>query len=133
VVALDPGSVRIGVAVSDSSRSLAFPRPAVAGGPGEAERCAEVARDEEARTVIVGHPIRLDGTEGTAAQLAAELAASLAQLLAPDGIEVLLHDERLTTVTASSRLRDRGVDARGARSRVDSAAAVVLLEAWMGT
>jgi putative Holliday junction resolvase len=131
VVAFDPGSVRIGVAASDSGRSLAFPRPPVAAGHGEAERCAAVARDEGARTVVVGHPLSLDGTEGTAAQLACELAATLTELLSPDGIEVVLHDERLTTVTASKRLRDGGVDTRGARGRVDSAAAVVLLEAWM--
>ena len=133
VVAFDPGSVRIGVAVSDSGRTMAFPRDPIASGEGAPARCAALVRDEEAVVVVVGHPIGLDGHPGAAAALADELAGVLRTTLAGDGVEVALHDERLTTVTASTRLREAGVDARGARRRVDSAAAVVLLESWMAT
>ena len=94
-------------------------------------RCADLVRDEGAVLVVVGHPLRLDGSEGTAAGLAVELAHDLAAALEADGIEVVLHAERLTTVTATSRLRDAGVDAKSARRRVDGAAAVVLLESWL--
>jgi putative Holliday junction resolvase len=132
-VAFDPGTVRIGVAVSDSGRTLAFPRTAIPAGPDEAARCAAVVREEGAALVVVGHPVRLDGGAGAAARLADLLAASLREVLAPNGIDVVLHDERLTTVTASNRLRDAGFDARAGRDRVDGAAAVVLLESWLST
>jgi putative Holliday junction resolvase len=131
VLALDPGAARIGIAVSDSARSMAFPRPPVTAGAGEIERVAMVVREEGAGTVVVGHPLRLDGSVGPGASRAVELADALRGALATDDIEVVLHDERLTTVTATTRLRDAGVDARRARGRVDGAAAVVLLEAWL--
>jgi putative Holliday junction resolvase len=131
VVALDPGAARIGVAVSDAGRRLAFPRAAVAAGAGEVERCAAVVRDEDAVLVVVGHPLRLDGGPGEAAVRAEALASALRGALRD--VPVVLHDERLTTVTATSRLRDAGVTARDAKDRVDGAAAVVLLESWLAT
>lgn len=131
VVALDPGTARIGVAVSDTARHLAFPRPPLDAGAGEVARCASLAIEEGATLVVVGHPLRLDGTEGPAAAHADALATALREALGPEGVEVVLHDERLTTVTATSRLRSAGVGAREARGRVDGAAAVVLLESWM--
>jgi putative holliday junction resolvase len=131
VVALDPGTTRIGVAVSDSARRLALPREPLEAGPGESERCAALVRAEGARLVVVGHPLRLDGTVGPAAAHAEDLAASLRAALAPDDVEVVLFDERLTTVTATARLREAGHSSRTARGRVDGAAAIVLLESWM--
>ena len=50
-----------------------------------------------------------------------------------EGVDVVLHDERFTTVSATDRLRDAGVNARRGRSRVDGAAATVLLESWMSS
>jgi putative Holliday junction resolvase len=131
VLALDPGTARIGVAVSDSERLLAFPRPPVGAGADEVTRCVALVLEEGAMLVVVGHPLRLDGTEGPAAAHAVALASSLRAALGPHGVEVVLHDERLTTVTATSRLRAAGVGGRDARVRVDGAAAVVLLESWM--
>jgi putative holliday junction resolvase len=133
VVALDPGSARIGVAVSDSGRHLAFPRAPIVAGPGEAVRCAALVREESARLVVVGHPLRLDGSEGPAAAHADALAVAIRAALEVDGVEVVLHDERLTTVTAASRLREAGHGARASRGRVDGAAAVVLLESWLSS
>ena len=131
VVAFDPGTARIGVAVCDAAHTMAFPHEPVAAGPDAPARCAAIAREEQAETVVVGHPLRLDGTEGDAASAARELAAALRDELGD--IAVVLHDERLTTVTASSRLRSAGVDAKAARGRVDGAAAVVLLESWLSS
>lgn len=131
VVAFDPGSARIGVAVCDADRTMAFPRESVPSGPDAVARCAALARDEEASVVLVGLPLNLDGSEGPAASAARRLAEQLESLLGD--VVVVLHDERLTTVTAQGRLRDAGHDARAARHRVDGAAAVVLLESWLAT
>lgn len=131
VLALDHGAVRIGVAVCDSDRAIAMPLPAVPAGTDAAARCAAIAIEESAVAVVVGLPLRLDGSPGGAAARASGFADDLRHALSAAGIEVVLFDERLTTVTASARLRDAGVSARRARGRVDSAAAVVLLEAWL--
>jgi putative holliday junction resolvase len=131
VVAFDPGTARIGVAVCDADRTMAFPRAPVAVGPDAIVRCAAIAREEAVEVVVVGLPLQLDGTEGTSAAGARSLATALTSQLAD--VEVVLHDERMTTVTASGRLREAGLDERSARGRVDGAAAVVLLESWLAT
>ncbi len=131
VVAFDPGTSRIGVAVCDAARTMAFPHDPVPAGPDAAARCAAIAAEERASVVVVGLPLHLDGTEGVGARSARELAAALRDALVD--ADVVLHDERLTTVTASSRLRSAGLAAREARGRVDGAAAVVLLESWLAT
>lgn len=110
---------------------MAFPREPIAAGEGEIARCAAAAIEEGATVVVVGHPLALDGSVGAAATRSARLADELARALEGHGVAVVLHDERLTTVTAATRLRDAGVDARRGRERVDGAAAVVLLESWL--
>jgi len=131
VLGLDPGSKRVGVAVSDSARTMAFPRPALAAGDGLVTEVLSLVSEEAASLVIVGLPRSLSGAEGTSAKAARALAASLAAALHPLGIDVEVHDERLTTVEASRALKQAGHSARSLRGSVDSAAATVLLESWM--
>jgi putative Holliday junction resolvase len=133
VVAIDLGSRRIGVAVSDSSRTLASPRPAVHRRDPEADRRALVAVVEEigAGAVVVGLPRSLDGSDGPAARAAREEVRALADALAGTGVAVETADERFTTVTATARLAEAGKRGQAARAAVDSAAATVLLQAWL--
>jgi putative holliday junction resolvase len=133
VIAFDPGTVRIGVAVTDSARTMAFPRPHLLGGDDLATRCASVVREEQANVVVIGCPLRMDGTSGEAAAAAATLADAVRAALADPAVDVVLHDERLTTVSASKQLRAAGVDVRSSKNKVDGAAAVVLLESWLAT
>jgi putative Holliday junction resolvase len=123
--------MRVGVAVCDAERTMAFPRDAVRAGPDAVAQCATLVKAEGASLVLVGLPLQLDGREGAAAASARALAEGLASVL--DGVDVVLHDERLTTVTASRRLRDAGSTARSSRSRIDGASAVVLLESWLAS
>lgn len=133
VLAIDPGEVRIGVAVSDSARTMGFPRDAVKVDSSglHLQQLAEIVREEGAAVVVVGLPRALAGREGAAARSARALAGELAGLLDPDAVEVVLHDERLTTVEASAALRSAGRNSRQQRSSIDSAAAAVLLEDWI--
>ena len=124
---VDVGSVRIGIARSDPSGILATPVETVRRGRGDLDRIAALIAEHEVTEVIVGLPTSLSGREGTAAQAAREFAARLADRLPPDVVR--LYDERLTTVTAESGLRERGVKGRARRQVVDQAAAVVLLQA----
>jgi putative Holliday junction resolvase len=125
VVAVDVGTVRVGVAASDPHRVLASPVETVAA-PGHA-RVAELVAEREAVLVVVGLPTSLSGKARSAsADMAREWAEALAPLVAP--VEVQLVDERLTTVTATAALRASGRSARSSRSVVDQAAAVALLQ-----
>ena len=131
---IDLGARRIGIAVSDSSGTLATPR-------GTIVRSGDVARDrralvdlaieEEAVVVVVGHPRSLDGSRGPAALAAEEEARLLEGLLEEHGIRVELFDERLTTVSAHQQLRAGGVKGRNQRAVVDQTAAAVMLMAWL--
>jgi putative Holliday junction resolvase len=130
-LAVDVGSVRIGVARSDPGGVLATPLTVLASGPGAkaALARAELARlavSEGAIEVVVGLPTSLSGREGAAAAGAREFAVDMAGRLAP--IPVRLVDERFTTTEAHDALRRGGKDARARRQVVDAAAAAVLLQ-----
>jgi putative Holliday junction resolvase len=126
---IDLGSVRVGLAVADELGILAHPRPHLDGR--DLVRLvailAKLAADEGIDTFVVGLPRHMDGRESRGARRARELGDKLRQ----KGLEVELVDERLTTVEATGRLREAGVDSRASRSRVDSAAAAILLQAWL--
>ena len=131
-LAVDVGSVRVGVARSDPDGILATPLTVLTSGPGVKAQLAraELARltaGEGAIEVIVGLPTSLSGREGPAAAGAREFAADLAGRVAP--IPVRLVDERFTTTEAHDALRRGGKDARARRQVVDAAAAAVLLQA----
>lgn len=133
-VAIDLGSKRIGVAVSDSAGTMAFPRPTIErrGDPAADRRAvAALVAEEGATVLLVGLPLSLDGRHGPAARAAAAEAGALATVLAGTGVRVETHDERLTTVSADAALAGAGVRGRDRRRSVDSAAATVLLQSWL--
>jgi putative holliday junction resolvase len=130
VVAVDVGTVRVGVAASDPDRLLASPVETVAA-PGHA-RVAELVAEREAVLVVVGLPTSLSGrSQSASADMARDWAAALVPLVAP--VEVRLVDERLTTVAAAAALRASGRSAKRSRSVVDQAAAVALLQGVLDT
>lgn len=123
-VAVDPGSVRTGVAACDRSQVLASP-VATLSAQDAITGVAAIVREREAVGVVVGFPISLSGAEGTSAQSARAYAIKLAGALA---VPVYLVDERLTSVTAGAALQAAGHTARSARRVVDQAAAAALLQ-----
>ena len=125
VLAVDVGTVRIGVAASDRDRVLASPVETVPA-PG-LERVAALAAEREAVLVVVGLPTSMSGRAASAsADMARTFADRLASLVAPVPVELV--DERLTTVSATAALRASGRSARRSRQVVDQAAAVALLQ-----
>jgi putative Holliday junction resolvase len=133
-VAVDLGTRRIGVAVSNREGTMAFPRPMIERtGDAAADRraVAAVVTEEEAAVLVVGLPLSLDGRHGAAAKAATAEAAELAEVLSGTGVEVETFDERLTTVSARASLSGAGVRIRDQRRSVDSAAATVLLQTWL--
>lgn len=124
VVAVDVGTVRVGVAASDPGRVLAspvgtFPAGDVAG-------VAAVIAERGAVRVVVGLPRTLAGRSGPSVAMARSYAERLTPLVAP--VPVDLVDERLTTVVAERALVGAGVRGRVRRAVIDQAAAVALLQ-----
>jgi len=128
-VAVDVGTVRVGVAASDPRGVLASPVATLARDPrGGADLAAVAAlvRERDAVEVVVGLPRTLAGRDGASAEMARDYAAALTPLVAPAAVRLV--DERLTTVVAERALRAGGVRGRSARGVVDQAAAVALLQ-----
>jgi putative Holliday junction resolvase len=125
VLAVDVGTVRVGVAASDPHRVLASPVETVKA-PGH-RRVAELVAEREAVLVVVGLPTSLRGTSTSAsADMARAWLAAFMPLVAPVPVELV--DERLTTVAATAALRASGRPGRKQREVVDQAAAVALLQ-----
>jgi putative Holliday junction resolvase len=124
VVAVDVGTVRVGVAASDPHRILASPVETVVA-PG-LKRVAEIVNERAAVLVVVGLPTSLSGrSESASAAMARDWATELGHLIS---VPVELVDERLTTVTATQALRTAGRKGKQARMVIDQAAAVALLQ-----
>lgn len=128
VLALDYGSARCGVAVSDPTGVLATPLEPVlepAGRRGMGKLLALV-REVEAERVIVGLPLSLSGGDSAQTQEAREFASVLEKRLG--GVPVELYDERFTTRLAQ---RDGGDGTTRPRTSEDSRAAAHLLSSWL--
>jgi len=130
VLAIDPGTKRIGLAVSDPLGRIAQPLTQIPAEPAETlpGRLAQLAREVEAESMVVGLPRRMDGTSGPEAQAARELAARLRQAT---GLSVTLVDERLTSAAAEKALIAAGHRRRRRRELSDAVAAALILQTYL--
>ena len=130
-VALDLGSRRIGVALSDSGGTVATPYETVQRSGDRARdhrRVAVLAEEAGAEVVVVGLPLSLDGTVGPAARA---ILDEVVELRAALPVEVVTWDERLSTVEAERSLRAMKVRKGDRRRVVDRLAATVILQSWL--
>jgi putative Holliday junction resolvase len=127
VMAVDPGEKRVGVAVSDPSGTIAQPLRWIPAQPASTlpQRLALLAKELEAKELVVGLPARLDGSEGPEARAARQLASQLRQV---SGIPVVMVDERLTSVAAERALIAAGERRARRRQLSDQVAAALLLQ-----
>jgi putative holliday junction resolvase len=125
ILGVDPGTRRCGIAVTDSSETMAFPRSAVPYDDSVFAQVARVAHDEEVALVVVGRPLSLRGDSTASTDFADEFFRQLSDSI---DLPVVQHDERFTTSSARRSLSDAGVNHREQRDRIDSAAAVVMLQ-----
>ncbi len=127
-LAVDVGTVRIGVAVSDPRRTVAVPLDTVARAKdgSDLRALAAIAAEREVDDVVVGLPVGLSGREGPAAVSVREFTQRLADALAP--LPVRLVDERHTTTSAHQALHAAGRPGRRHRTVVDQTAAAILLQ-----
>lgn len=130
ILAVDPGSKRIGLALSDPTETIAQALATVPAEPVESlpARVAAVARTHAAERLIVGLPLRLDGTHGPEAAAARKLADAIRR---ESGLPVELVDERLTTAAAERALIAGGVKREQRRQGIDRVAATMLLQSHL--
>lgn len=127
-MALDLGSARTGVAVSDELGMLAQPWKTLPGGDAAYDAVTAALDEVRPSRVLVGLPRNMDGTYGPAAESARAFAE---KLRAVASCPVDLWDERLTTVAAQRALRESGRKARDQRAVIDQVAAQILLQSWL--
>lgn len=131
-MALDVGRVRIGVAISDEDRTLARPHGVLnrRGRAKDLPAIETLCREQSVSTVVVGLPLRLDGTMTAMAEEIDRFGKRLREVL-PSTIEVVTWDESMTTREAEDLLRERGLRGSGRRKVVDQVAAAFILESWL--
>jgi putative Holliday junction resolvase len=130
VLAVDPGTKRIGLALSDPTGTIAQPLTTIGAEPRGtlAARLAEMAREKDVGKIVVGLPRRMDGSLGPEAKAARRLATELRET---SRLPVELVDERLTTAAAEKALLEEGVRREKRRASIDRVAAALLLQAHL--
>jgi len=129
IMSVDFGLVRTGLAVCDESEILASPVAVITGtGKALAQKIKLAAFESKAALLVVGHPVNMDGTKGESAQKCAAFAQTLKNVT---GLDAVLWDERLTTVSAHRVLNETNVRGKERRATVDAVAAVMILEDYL--
>jgi putative Holliday junction resolvase len=130
ILAIDPGTKRCGVAVSDELRITTRPLAAltVTSWKKLLSNIKQTVSDFDARALVIGLPLESDGSESEMSILARDLARKFSLSL---DIPVLLQDERVTSFEAKARLWERGIDPDHTRQFVDSEAAAIILSDFL--
>jgi putative Holliday junction resolvase len=130
LLGVDYGSVRVGLAVSDPDRKIAFPLTTYLrrGPQQDAAYFQGLVREEQIGQLVVGLPVHLSGREGEKAQEARAFGAALASWTA---LPVVFWDERFTTVEAEAHLWAAGLTHKRRKERRDRVAAQILLQTYL--
>ena len=132
IIAIDYGDARTGVAVSDLTGTLAGEALTIQEWNAEklAQRLAFFARERDAEKFVLGLPKNMDGTEGPRAEKSRAVAHLLMEAT---GLEVVLWDERRSSIEAHGILHANGRKEKKHRETVDAVAASLILEGYLGT
>lgn len=131
IVCLDIGDVRIGVAVSDPTGTIASPVEVIqriGWGP-DVQKIKAICDRYETNRILSGLPLNMDGSEGFQAQKVRDFCRQLEAR----GLNVVFQDERLSTVAAEDALIEGGISRQGRKQHVDKVAASVILQQWLET
>jgi putative Holliday junction resolvase len=130
LLGVDYGNVRIGLAISDPDRKIAFPLATRERGSREQDAAyfRKVIAEESVGGIVLGLPVHLSGNEGQAAAAARAFGQWLGELT---GLPLVYWDERFTTVEAESALWDAGLTHKQRKQRRDKVAAQMLLQAYL--
>ncbi|MDP3741250.1 MAG: Holliday junction resolvase RuvX [bacterium] len=126
ILALDYGTKRVGVAVSDESRKIAFPRAFIP--TAEKGKLIKLIKEQGIDQIVVGLPRNLSGQETESAEKARKFASWLER---SSNLQVEFLDERFSTKEASNKLREIGVKSKAAKTKIDSMSACIILQAYL--
>ena len=121
-LAIDVGSTRIGVAVSEGT--LALPLESISAADNAVTRIIQIATEKQVTTIYVGLPLNLKGDFTASTQSAIDFAKQLAG----QGVTVRMIDERLTTKSAQQMLHSSGKKVKDSREYIDAQAAALILD-----
>ncbi|MBQ8451414.1 MAG: Holliday junction resolvase RuvX [Clostridia bacterium] len=130
IIALDIGTVRIGVATSDIMEIIAssyevYKRKYE---KADVEHVADLVKTLNAGMVVIGLPLKMDGSEGQSVEMAKSFGDKLAELVS---VPIVYQDERLSTVTAQKILIEAGVRREKRKDKVDGIAATIILQTYL--
>jgi putative Holliday junction resolvase len=129
VLGIDPGTRRCGLAVTDSVPTMAFPRPAITRDDATMGRLRELVDEEAIAVIVIGRPIALSGQDTASTADADKFFSQVQELF--NEVPVVQWDERLTTRDAQKSLSEAGLTTKESRQRLDSAAAVIMLQNYL--
>ena len=131
VLALDHGDARIGVAATDPVGIMAHPVETIQVQTTDViERVAEIVRERQIKQIVLGLPLNMNGTEGPSAIKVRKFGKLIRERL-PD-IPLHFCDETMTTMAAAEKLHQAGKNAKQQKFMIDQAAAVEILNTWLG-
>ncbi|MEM9081122.1 MAG: Holliday junction resolvase RuvX [Verrucomicrobiota bacterium] len=131
ILAIDYGDARIGLAATDDLAIAAHPVETIHLASTEPlHRLREIIAQRQIKTLLLGLPLRLDGSEGTSAQKVRAFGHQL-QNQFPD-LPLHYHDETFSTSTASAKLHQAGKNTRKQKAIIDQAAALEILQSYLG-
>ena len=127
VMALDIGTKRIGVALSDYLLMIATGHSCVLRKPEDkaVETILKIAKENNVKKIVVGVPLNMDGTQGAQAEDCIGFSKKLS------GYEIIYEDERLTSETAEENLRAKKIDFKKDKGLVDIESACIILEQYL--
>jgi putative Holliday junction resolvase len=131
ILGVDWGEIRIGLALSDETQTLASPLETLVRRAGKRvpmPRLLELTSLHQPVGIVVGLPLSSEGTEEESAAAAREMAAAIARRT---GLPLEFWDERMTTARALATIWEQGGSTRGRRPEVDALAASVLLQHFL--
>lgn len=130
IMSVDLGKARTGIAVSDTGESFAFPKTVITEYNTEklVNKISACANEYKAELIVVGLPKNMDGSEGARAD---ECRAIGEKIAAVSQKEVILWDERCTTVSAHTALNFTDTRGKKRKAVVDAVAAVIILEDYL--
>ncbi len=130
IVSLDIGTVRIGIASSDIMEIIASPYPMYKrkNNSSDVKNVAEIINNLEAGQVVIGLPLKMNGSEGQSVQMAREFGEELSKVI---DIPIVYQDERLSTVEAQRILIESGMRREKRKDKIDSLAATIVLQTYL--
>ncbi|MBR7132198.1 MAG: Holliday junction resolvase RuvX [Clostridia bacterium] len=130
IMSVDLGKARTGIAYSDKSESFAFPKTVITEYNTDrlVEKISAVANELSAELIVVGYPKNMDGSIGSRAEECKEIGE---KIQAFSGKEVVMWDERCTTLSAHTALNFTDTRGKKRKNVVDAVAAVIILEDYL--